>query len=48
MDEASLLRFLLEANRRGYAAGQSAVRTRESDHSTTIGIGGLVDRRSGD
>ena len=38
MDEASLLRFLLEASRRGYAAGQSAVRTREADHSTTIVI----------
>jgi hypothetical protein len=36
MDEAALLRFLLEASRRGYAAGQSAVRTREADHSTTI------------
>jgi hypothetical protein len=36
MDEATLLRFLLEASQRGYAAGQSAVKTRESDHSTTI------------
>src|SRR5262245_50959062 len=38
MDEAALLQFLLETSRRGYAAGQSAVRTREADHSTTIVI----------
>lgn len=36
MDEAALLRFLLEAGQRGYAAGGSAVKTREVDHSTTI------------
>jgi hypothetical protein len=36
MDEAALLRFLLEASQRGYAAGGSAVKTREADHSTTI------------
>src|SRR6516165_7642924 len=36
MDEATLRRFLFEASQRGYAAGQSAVKTRESDHTTTI------------
>jgi hypothetical protein len=36
MDETALLGFLLEASRRGYAAGRSAVKTREADHSTTI------------
>lgn len=36
MDEATLLRFLLEASQRGYAAGGSAVKTREADSSTTI------------
>jgi Domain of unknown function (DUF5680) len=36
MDEAGLLRFLLDASRRGYAAGGSAVKVREADHSTTI------------
>ena len=36
MDEAALLRFLLDASRRGYAAGRSAVKVREADHSTTI------------
>ena len=36
MDEAALQQFLLEASRRGYAAGQSAVKVREADHSTTI------------
>ena len=36
MDEAALLRFLMDASKRGYAAGQSAVTVREADHSTTI------------
>ena len=36
MDETALLRFLVEASQRGYAAGASAVKTREADHSTTI------------
>ena len=36
MDEAALLRFLMDASRRGYAAGGSAVKVREADHSTTI------------
>jgi uncharacterized protein DUF5680 len=36
MDQAALLRFLMEASRCGYAAGSSAVQTREADHSTTI------------
>ena len=36
MDETALLEFLLEASRRGYAAGSSVVKTREADHSTTI------------
>ena len=36
MDEATLLGFLLEASRRGYAAGRSAVKVREVDGSTTI------------
>jgi len=36
MDEVALLRFLMEASRRGYAAASSAVQTREADHSTTI------------
>src|SRR5262249_57536705 len=36
MDQMALRRFLLDASRRGYAAGQSAVKTREEDHSTTI------------
>ena len=36
MDEAGLLRFLMDASRRGYAAGATAVRVREVDHSTTI------------
>ena len=36
MDQTALLRFLLHASRRGYAAGGSAVKTREADHSTTI------------
>ncbi|MGH7306789.1 MAG: DUF5680 domain-containing protein [Candidatus Rokuibacteriota bacterium] len=36
MDENALLRFLLEASRQGYAAGRTAVKTRETDHSTTI------------
>src|SRR4029453_14421465 len=36
MDQTALLRFLMDASRRGYAAGRSAVKTREADHSTTI------------
>jgi uncharacterized protein DUF5680 len=36
MDETGLLRFLLDASRRGYAAGRGAVKVREADHSTTI------------
>jgi len=36
MDQKALLQFLLDASRRGYAAGRSAVKTREADHSTTI------------
>jgi Domain of unknown function (DUF5680) len=36
MDQTALLQFLLDASRRGYAAGGSAVKTREADHSTTI------------
>jgi hypothetical protein len=36
MDRTALLQFLLDASRRGYAAGVSAVKTREADHSTTI------------
>jgi uncharacterized protein DUF5680 len=36
MDETALVDFLLEASRRGYAAGSSAVKMREADHSTTI------------
>src|SRR4029453_13941732 len=36
MDETALLRFLLDASRRGYAAGRSAVKVQEADHSTTI------------
>jgi hypothetical protein len=36
MDQAALLRFLMDASRRGYAAGRSAVKMREADHSTTI------------
>jgi len=36
MDEAALLRFLLDAGRRGYAAGGTAVKIQEADHSTTI------------
>ena len=36
MDTADLLRFLGEAHRRGYAAGQNAPTVREADHSTTI------------
>ena len=36
MDRTALLQFLLDASRRGYAAGGSAVKTREADHSTTI------------
>ena len=36
MDETALLRFLLEAGQRGYAAGGNAVKIREADHSTTI------------
>ena len=36
MDETALLRFLLEASQRGYAAGRSAVKAREADYSTTI------------
>src|SRR2546425_13179464 len=36
MDEAALLRFLLDASRRGYAAGGSVVKGQEADHSTTI------------
>ena len=36
MDEAALLRFLLGASRRGYAAGRGAVTIAEADHSTTI------------
>src|SRR5262249_12903509 len=38
MDQMALRRFLLDASRRGYAAGQSAVKTREEDHSTTIAL----------
>src|SRR2546428_5118267 len=36
MDEAALLQFLLDASRRGYAAGGSVVKVQEADHSTTI------------
>ena len=36
MDQTALLRFLLDASRRGYAAGSTAVKTRELDHSMTI------------
>ena len=36
MDEVGLLRFLVDASRRGYAAGRTAVKVREDDHSTTI------------
>src|SRR3989442_13234733 len=36
MDQIALLQFLLDASRRGYAAGRSAVKSREADHSTTI------------
>ncbi len=36
MDEAALLDFLLDASRRGYAAGRNAVKVREPDGSTTI------------
>lgn len=36
MDTADLVRFLLDANRYGYAAGQAARQRREADHSTTI------------
>lgn len=36
MDTADLLRFLRDANQRGYAAGRAARQHRESDHSTTI------------
>jgi len=36
MDQTALLRLLVDASRRGYAAGGSAVKTREADHSTTI------------
>src|SRR5947209_20610686 len=36
MDQKALLQFLVDTSRRGYAAGRSAVKTREADHSTTI------------
>jgi hypothetical protein len=36
MDQTALLRFLMDTSRRGYAAGGSAVKTLEADHSTTI------------
>jgi len=36
MDEAALLGFLLDAARRGYAAGGNARKVREPDGSTTI------------
>src|SRR6266446_8026852 len=36
MDEAALLQFLLDASRRGYAAGGGVVKVQEADHSTTI------------
>ena len=36
MDQTALLGFLQDASRRGYAAGRSAGKTREADHSTTI------------
>jgi hypothetical protein len=36
MDQTALLQFLLDASRRGYAAGHSVVKPREADHSTTI------------
>ena len=36
MEEAALLRFLMDASRRGYAAGLAAAKTREADHSMTI------------
>ena len=36
MDEAALSAFLLEASRRGYAAGGDAAKVREADGSTTI------------
>jgi len=36
LDTADLLRFLRDAHRRGYAAGQNAPTVREADHSTTI------------
>jgi hypothetical protein len=36
VDTTDLLRFLRDAHRRGYAAGQNAATIREADHSTTI------------
>ena len=36
MDEAALRLFLMDASRRGYAAGRSALTVPEADHSTTI------------
>jgi len=33
MDEAALLRFLLDVSRRGLCAGRSAVKVQEADHS---------------
>jgi Domain of unknown function (DUF5680) len=36
LDTADLLRFLRDAHRRGYAAGQDALTVREADHSSTI------------
>src|SRR5207245_10498296 len=36
MEAAVLLQFLLDASRRGYAAGGSVVKVKEADHSTTI------------
>jgi hypothetical protein len=36
MDTSDLVRFLLEANQHGYAAGRAARQRREGDHSTTI------------
>jgi hypothetical protein len=36
MDRAELRRFLVEATRRGYAAGREATKLKEADRSTTI------------
>lgn len=36
VDGAALIRFLLDANRRGYSAGAAVTKTAERDRSTTI------------